>query len=202
MNKSAKVLIFLLVVGGVLYLLLHSKEAYKLLTQNSSEHNSLADWKKFVPHSEKFEVFLPSTPQYMKEAEPLPHTDKKRFYEMYVSEKLDGTLFLISVMTYPIDLEVSPSSQTLQDVTYELVKTNPNNHLVNIKPNIYQSYEAIDFAVENPPGEAEFKVLGKAFIVNNTIYMLTYTAHKDNFDQQEYDYFVNSFIFQSTNHKI
>ena len=112
---------------------------------------------------------------------------------MFVSEKMDGALFMISLITYPADYNTSNTRQLLRDVIDEMVKSNQDNTLNSIKDTKFLNFSAFDFNVTNK----DYGVDGKAFIQNKTIYLLTYIAKNSAFDEKEYQHFLDS--FQLTN---
>src|ERR1700722_18419536 len=103
--------VFLLLIGGIFFLVNSLKNMYNkplVETENSqsNSHNSqlnsqnFSDWKEYVPSSKRFKVMLPFTPpQYARNAIEIPNSDKKRRYEMYTSETVNGSLFMINVIT-------------------------------------------------------------------------------------------------------
>ncbi len=147
------------------------------------------NWREFIDQSRKFKILLPSTPQYIKETLEIPKSDKKRRYEIYVSEGLNGSVFMINLITYPSDVDTSNIDQILHDTVYEIISTHPSNQLKELTETIYQNQQAVDFHVINQ----NFDVQGKAFMVEKTIYLLTYIAKASDVDMDEYQHFLNSF---------
>ena len=190
------IFVFILLIGGIYYLANKVKDAYKVpnVSENSipSNPNTFTDWREFTPPSGRFEVQLPTTPQYAKDAVAIPNTNTKRRYEMFVSEKIDGTLFMISVITYPKEVDTSNAQEMLRGVTEELMHSNPLNRLINLENSSYQTHPAVDFDMLSP----QFKVQGKALMDDKTIYVLSYAARKDDFDTSEYQHFIDSFVIK------
>jgi hypothetical protein len=192
MYKTAVITIFLAFVIAVLYFATDMKNAYKILPGSTSgqlEVPPYVDWREFIPQSGKFKVDLPAVPQYAKEAVAIPNTDKKRRYEMYASEKLNGSIFMISLITYPSEFDTSNAKEMLHSVIDELVTSNPNGRLTEIRDTTFQTLPSIDFQLLNN----DFHIQGKDFMINNTIYLLTYVSKKDEIDQKDYRHFIESF---------
>lgn len=160
--------------------------------QNESNTNSEVlpkDWKKFVPTTEKFTVYLPSVPKYAIDIVNVPNTDVKRWYEMYVSEEINGTVYLINLITYHPDFDISDVKGLLNNVVNEIVSSNLNNHVVEKKESTFKERPSLFFHITNQ----SIVVKGVAFLVGKTVYLLTYTATKENFQEKEFDQFIHSF---------
>jgi hypothetical protein len=184
--------ISLLLLLGLLFLALDIKNAYKLIPINSSAElvfPPFSGWREFQAPSERFKVFLPAPPQYAKESVPIPDTDKKRQYEMYVSEKLNGPVFMISLITYPKEVDISNVEKMLQAIVDEMMKSKADNKLKKTENVIFQGHPAIKFNIVN----ANFNVEGMALMVDRTIYLLSYIAQNSEFTADDYQYFINTF---------
>ncbi|WP_068469411.1 hypothetical protein [Candidatus Protochlamydia phocaeensis] len=192
MYKTVIVTVFLAMMLAVLYLATHMKDAYKVLPGSSSTKMAVppfADWRQFTPQSGKFKVDLPAVPQYAKEFVNIPNTDKKRRYEMFVSEKLNGSIFMINLITYPPDFAIVSANELLHSVIEELVTSNPNSRLVDITDTTFQTLPAINFKLLNQ----DYEIQGIAFLLNKTVYQLGYVAKKDDVDEMDYKHFIQSF---------
>lgn len=155
-------------------------------SKNDSKHST---WLVFKPRSGLFQVALPHSPQYAKDFVPIPGTDQKRRYDMYASEDIDGTVFLISVITYPAEAVTGESSELLKQIVNELMKAKPDNQLISQKESSFQGHEALDFKFENK----QFHVEGKAFKVDNRVYVLSHVTRKGDREIEDFNYFINSF---------
>ena len=194
MYKIGVVLISLAILLGGLYFFFGFRN-------DSHHHSTLLDlskkieeahfstWKEFIPQSKLFKVSLPTSPRYAKDFMDIPDSDKKRRYDMYASEKIDGTIFLISVMTYPHEIDVDSHDTMLKQTVDELMRSHSANRLMKLQNQIFKNYRTLDFSMDNH----EFHIEGKVIINDKTIYVLNYIANIENFDADEYHHFVNSF---------
>lgn len=146
-------------------------------------------WEKFKPRSGLFSVDLPHPPQYAQDKVAIPGTDLQRHYDMYASEEIDGTLFLISVITYPNEAEASEPLDLMKQTIDELMKAKPDNKLKKMNLTQFKSLQSFDFNFVN----GEFFVEGKIFMVGKTIYVLSYVTRQGQFDATEYQRFIESF---------
>lgn len=193
MYKTFVISAFVVLMAAIILLGSDLKNAYKLLPGSTSPTMPApppyADWREFVARSGKFKVLLPAVPQYAKEAVDIPNMNKKRQYEMYVSEKINGTIFLISLITYPSDVDTSNTQEMLHGIVEEMMGSKPGNQLISEKAETFDHYPATDFSIRNK----ETNIQGKAFMINKTIYLLTYIAKKADFEEGEYQHFIDSF---------
>lgn len=185
MNKFGIVLICLILLfAGFFYL---------KPTEKSSNINkkpiATSNWQKFKPNSGLFTVELPHPPQYAKDMVPIPGTDLKRRYDMYVSEEIDGTLYLISVITYPNEAEASEPLDIMKQTIDELMKTKPDNKLTKMDKSQFKTLQSFDFSFVN----GEFFIEGKIFTAGKTVFVLSYVTRKGEFDAADYQRFINSF---------
>lgn len=153
---------------------------------------AFSDWEDFTDPAGKFKAQLPSPPQFVKGSAEIPTSDRKRRYEIYASQELNGNLFMINVMTYPSDFDTSDIKETLRGIVDETVQSNPANRLTNSKESVYQDHPALDFDIDNQLVKSQ----GKAFMIGKTVYILVYAADKKNFVPTEYQKFVDSFSIQ------
>lgn len=158
-------------------------------TEIAESSEPLAEWKKFEPTSGKFIVKLPSIPQYAIDVVNVPNTDIKRWYEIYVAEQLDGSVYMINLITYHPDFDLSNTKELLHNVVNEVVSSNLNNHVIEIKDLTFEGRQAVSFFIKNQT----LQVKGEAFLVGGTVYLLAYTGNKVNFKDNDYETFIKSF---------
>lgn len=149
-----------------------------------------AQWKPFIAQSNRFKVSFPITPQYARELTPIPLSDEKRIYEIYAAEDVNGSTFMISIITYPATVDTSDKDSMLRGIIDELVKSNPANKLVQLQEDTYGTHPALQFRLESN----EFEVQGKTFLIDKTLYLLSYIYRTDDFIEEDYQRFINSFI--------
>lgn len=146
------------------------------------------NWHEFAAPLAKFKVLVPVLPQHGTDTLNDPKTKETRKYDIYVSEKDDGTIFMISMITMMND-EAKLDENTLKTVMNDILAASPNNKLKIMKMGTYKQYPALDFSIESD----QVNIDGKAFLVGNTLYLLTSVAKMINYKKQEFDFFVNSF---------
>lgn len=188
MYKIILGLILLVVVAFVFYLAVPPQKKGDSGSTSSVQEN-FSDWVNFNPPAKQFKVSLPSTPQFFEDTVELPFSPEKGEFEMYVSTKVNGTLFMVNSVRYPPKADTSNPQEVLRALVEQLSYTRPGNRIVALKESQFDRYPALDFSLENK----EFKVEGKALMVDKRAFILTYIARKGDFDSREYEHFMNSF---------
>lgn len=186
----------MIVIGAfvlfILFFVSELKESYKVLPIKESPNMAVplyTDWRSFSPPDRKFAVLLPVPPQHAKDTVEIPRSELKRSYEMYISETLNGSIFMISIITYPREYPVVDQKSTLNDLVQEMVQTHSQNRLFSSQEGTFDKFPAVSFDINNPI----YHIVGKVIAVQNTYYLLSYLAKKEQFDQVEYDYFLRNF---------
>lgn len=195
MSRVGIIIICLVIILlGVFYFTPSLRDTFKsssggISSSSASESENFSTWKEFVPRSKLFQVLLPSQPQYAKDIVDVPGTDQKRRYDMYASEKIDGTLFLISVITYPPEVNTSFSEDIIKQTIDELRRSKPDNKLTKLEDNTFKEQRSFDFSLDS----GAFHVEGKVFMVGKIVYVLSYITRLNEFDPTEYQHFIDSF---------
>jgi hypothetical protein len=147
------------------------------------------DWHEFTPPSEKFKVLVPTLPQHATEKIGDPKTKEARIYDMYVSQKENGSIFMISLITLLDNPNKSLDEKMLASVVDNMLTASPNTKVKLMQMGQYKEYPAIDFSIENE----QVNVDGKAFLVGNTLYLLTTVSKQNDYNRKEFEFFANSF---------
>ncbi|KAF3362382.1 Uncharacterized protein PHSC3_001049 [Chlamydiales bacterium STE3] len=167
------------------------KNSYKILPINAAkavDQVPFSDWHRFVSTEDQFAVKLPVIPQHATQSIRDPLTNKPRIYDMYVAQKEDGTIFMISLIKFPEVIQAS--NDVLQKtIINDMIASNPKNQLKDIKVSNYHNHKASDFKIENE----EHIVIGKTFVNGKTLILLSTIFNHNAMNEQEYEFFVNSF---------
>lgn len=182
-------IIVMLAVAGYL-IVTQYQNTYKLLprVEQQVEVAPFSLWRPYTSDGGDFSVEFPTLPQRATDTIKDPANGEVRKYDMHVSEKNNGSIFMISLITYT-GKEKLDNRTVLQSVKDEMVASNPNNKLLSSEEGLFQTYPAISFSIENK----EAHIDGKAFFVDNTLYLLSYIAKKEHYDSEEYNHFIGSF---------
>ena len=191
MAKILFLLIVLVLVLTSVIIFRGTKESYELLPANVNaplETKPFDGWKDFTSKKGQFKVQLPVLPQHA--TENIPDSNNQiRKYDMYVSEKNDGSIFMVSLITYPAGLDANSSEIMMDKVIQEMIESNPNNTLKEKKEIQFQNHQGRDFAIDN----ADVNINSREFVIGKTLYLLTYIAKKPFYNKDEYQHFIDSF---------
>lgn len=155
------------------------------------------DWHEFTAPNNAFKVLMPSLPQHATENIKDKNTGESRKYEMYFSEKADGSIFMISVIGFSAPLINGEKEVFLRTMMNDAIESNPNNKLLKVESGKYKEYDSLDYSLEN----TETHIDTKTFFVNDTLYALTRLVKMQNHNAKEFDFFINSFDLSSGNTK-
>ena len=183
MKKIVIALICLIILGII------GNELYEKKKEDEGQQLLFSTWKAFTPKSGLFQVLFPSAPQYAKDFLPISDSKEQKRFDLYTSEKIDGTLFLISVITYPPDYSISSSDEMLRQTINEFIHNKGENRSQKFWKNFPENPTLLDFSFENQ----DLKVTGRTIHNDHVVYMLAYITKDETFDEEELHYFIDSF---------
>jgi hypothetical protein len=193
MGKTIAIVVLSVVFLFCAFLVYFTKSAYLVLPGVPPKTFKLPpkfeDWVEFTPSDGKFNVKLPVLPQKATDTVTDPETKQMRHYEMYVSQTNEGTLYLVSLITFQDLLAIEKQEQLLTETMNGMVEANSQNVLKTSKIEESKNLKTLIFTVENPTNIID----AKAFISGKILILLAMIAPKDHFDPKAGDFFFNSF---------
>lgn len=192
MNRILLILGLILCVALGIYLVENVRNAYKVLPIDTSAPEAADAYEQWFPFETQeggFAVELPVPPQNAKQSIPIPDAAGLRAYDMYVSETLDGTIYMISTITYPSESIKKTQARMLQEMIHEMVETHPKNSLEKIQETVFAGFPAIEYNIKNE----EIHIEGVVFMEDNRLFILNTIARAANFDMEAYHHFIDSF---------
>lgn len=184
MNKGLVFLVVIAIVGFA---------GYRIFKDWGSHHGlSTPDkhWIQFIPPNHKFQVAFPTSPHYVEDKLPIPESDKKRGYQIYASEEMDSSVYMLSIVSYPSDYDTSKEIEVLNKLVDELIKKHDVKSIKSRTNGTWEGKIAQEVALINKGMEVRGKAI---FGDDKTIYVLVYSGPQDNFSEDEYRHFVDSF---------
>ena len=118
-----------------------------------------------------------------------PLTNEVRYYDMYVSQELDGTIYMISLITFKDSKSVIDPENLLKLTIGDMVKANLENKLLKVDNGNYKNMPASDFKIQNP----QMTIEGKAFVDHQTLYIVSTMENTRNYKSDDFEYFMKSF---------
>lgn len=195
MARFLFLIVLALIVAASWFVIRYSKDTYRLLpidqTANVQNQSNYESWHEYEQPSGKFKVLLPSIPQHVADKSIDPKTKQARKYDTYLSENnTDGTIYMITQIAYPDPLAAQlASDEILTNIMNDMVAAKPENQLKDMQKGEYHGHHAIDFTMDND----QFGYIVKAFVVDNTLYVLSSISKKGVDTRKDFDFFVNSF---------
>lgn len=175
-----------LIILSVIFL----KDSYRVLPIAGSDPSLVprfADWQEFKAPKGAFQALFPTIPQAASQTVRDPKTQQVRTYDMYVAERSNGTIFMVSLIEFP---GYTGSLEDLKKtIINDLIVSNPQNQLKSMTVGIYKLFPTIDFVITN----RITTINGRIFSDGNVIYLLSGIFSNAFFNQEEYDHFINSF---------
>jgi len=177
---------------GAVMIIRQAHNTHKLLpvdTEKPLDSEPFEEWREFTSAIGNFRVMLPAVPLHAEESLPVPDSETVLKYNMYASETNDGATYMISLITYPEAIDTSKPENMLENVMNEMTSANPTNKLRSLNFHEYLGHKALDFFIESP----EIVVSSRAFVSGKTLYLLTMIDKQEQYKEDEFLYFLNSF---------
>lgn len=190
--------VVVLLVGGLTYLTInYSKDSYLLLPVSdkiltNTPATDYQSWIEYASPDGQFKVLFPTPPQIVSDKASDPKTKAIKKYQMYMSEKKDGTIFMINLITFPNAQDATlAQDDVLANVMNDMLVSNPDNHLVVMQEGEYHKHKSLDFVIEN----ATFGYNVRTFATDKTLVVLSCVYKKGALIPKDFEFFLNSFEF-------
>ena len=194
MQKTLAWIAFFVIALMVFIVIYFAKDASKVLpdmpstpvlNQKPSEGKA---WMEFSAPG-KFKVMFPSLPTHAWESITDPATKETKKYDIYMDEKGNGTIFMVTTIQFSDAIKSKGDDNILKEMLNDVLNVNPKNHLQNMKDSTFKNKKSIEFSIHNE----DIKVEGREFVNDNTLYVLTSIAKGQNFSEEEAKRFFDSF---------
>lgn len=149
-------------------------------------------WKSFVSTS-GFSVLFPKYPTLETENIPIPNSNSIMQLDNYASETLDGTAYLIMVST-PLGISSNKPLTNFDGPLNGMLASDPTNKLISSYKTTFNGRSALDYLIKNE-GSGYF-IKGKLILKGATMYTLMVAYESKNYNENDYDKFINSFVLQ------
>lgn len=193
MQKTLAWLAVILVAAMIFISVYFAKDAYEILPGMppkplANEHMEAEGWYEFKA-PEKFKLLFPTMPQHASESIIDPKTKELKKYDMYVSEKGTGSIFMLTTITFPENKKFDNADDILKNMVNDMVNVNPKNKLENMKEGTFKNMKSVDFSIVND----DVHLQGKEFINGQTLYVLAAMEKKQSYSEKEVQHFFESF---------
>lgn len=192
-----RLIILLITLAFILFLYMlyrSTQQAYNALPESTPaalEGSRYLGWLDYTSPSGLFMAQFPVPPQFTTEISRDDVGIAQRTNEIYVSEQENGTIYLISLVRYHAkeDSLPLPSEQMMSNVMYEMVDSQPDNQLIGFRKNSVLGNEGLEFTIVNKTIQMDTQVFTKL----NDLYVLGYIANLKDYNERDFEHFVNSF---------
>ncbi len=146
-------------------------------------------WQEFHSAGGQCKVRFPKSPDHLSEKMRLPQEGFDLKYDAYISAIDQKTVFMLLIAQYPDFVDESYARMSLEGFLNGILTHNPNNQLIFADLALVDGHEALDFFIRT--GGVYFK--GRALMVKNSLYLMAMECEVQNYDEGNYNLFVNSF---------
>ncbi len=199
MAKYLTILLILALALASFFTFWFSKDSYKILPINQQPASEVAiekynfqNWHEFSAEDGAFNVMLPALPQHAKEVVNVTEKES-RHYDMYVSEKGDGTVFMISSITFKGLPAGFDKREILRSMMDDMVASSPSNELRKEEEGEYKGHASLQYTIDNKDNAIDVK----SFMDKDKMYVMTRVTKAVNYNTEEFNFFTNSFDLQA-----
>jgi len=164
-----------------------AKDAAKTTPQVKADAKT--NWQEFQSVSGKCKMNFPNYPEHISEKMHMPEEGFDLKYDAYISAVDKKTVFVLLIAQYPDFVDESYAQMSLEGFLNGILTHNPGNQLLFADLSLVNGHEALDFFIRT--GGVYFK--GRALMVKNSLYLMAMECEVQNYDENSYNAFVNSF---------
>jgi len=158
---------------------------------NLSATNDRASWAHTYCKEGNCKIAFPKEPEHMQQLMPVPEENTHLQYDVYLSGLEGQAVFMMLVAEYPMKGMEAYTEVNLENFLNGLLSQNPNNKLIFADITDFNGHKALDFFIRTKG--VFFK--GRAILANNHLYLIAMECEMQNYSEDRYNFFVNSFEF-------
>lgn len=163
------------------------KSASEASLENASEFSS---WVTFNPDTKKFTASFPSKPQHISQNSPDSFNRFIKHYEIYGSEGLDKSGFMIQAITYSNGKDPAEDKAILDNTLADFLATSSINRLQSSEKTTFHGENALKFEIDS----GEKRISGLIFVENKTLFVLSRIIPlQDKDETEDFEHFIQSF---------
>lgn len=147
------------------------------------------NWLLFQDPRNEFKILFPNKPKAASNELKDAKTQSIRKQDMYVAEKPNGTVYMISRLTFPNTELLADKEAVLKAAVSDLISGNPDNKLKKSKLEDFQGGKALRFEIQNE----EVNTQGLALIRGKSLFVLTAISKDKDRNDAENNTFLSSF---------
>lgn len=148
------------------------------------------NWHLYHDKEGRFSALFPTLPIHAAENYKDPKTEELRTYEMFVSERDDGSVFMVNLITFPEGADLD-AEQLYSRFINDMLTANPKNELENSTATTFHDSKSYDFSLRND----EMRIQSKIFLNDRSLYLFSRVVPIGSVKDEQFTFFVNSFTF-------
>lgn len=189
--KNPKLLILVSFFGAIAVVLIIAGALYwKDANRIAKLGQTYADWKTVEGQISRFQAKLPGNPEYASKDLPIPDSEQVMKQELYVSGD-DITSYYISATLYPAEV-MGDEEENLRQALDGIVKAVPDGLEVFANYKVpFRGANFLEYKIYSPPTNTAYQ--GRLFLTSNTLYQVYISYTEENYNDDVYTYFENSF---------
>lgn len=156
-----------------------------------AKKSSFNHWKRLQSVSGKCCISFPEEPEHMQQSMVLPEEQMELKYDVYVSGLEQNAVYMVLIAEYPTIINQSYAELSLESFLNGILTQNPHNRLIFADLVTVDGHKGLDFFIRTK--DVYFK--GRAIMANNQLYLLAMECEVQNYEELEFNYFINSFEF-------
>ncbi len=153
------------------------------------QEQSKVSWQQFHAVANNYKIAFPERPEHMQQTLSAPDENFDMRYDVYVSANQDREVYMVLVAQYPDFVDDNYAEMSLETFLNGILQQNPGNQLIFADLVEVQGYKALNFFIRS--GQTYFK--GQAVMAKNQLYLLAMECEVQNYQEDNYNRFVNSF---------
>ncbi|MCB1213323.1 MAG: hypothetical protein KDK40_03400 [Chlamydiia bacterium] len=139
-----------------------------------------------------FSVDFPLLPQQFSQVFTDPISGEKRDYEIVSAERIEGTLFIVTLIK-PLRKSLYSDSALIDGLISDMVKNSPDNNLSSREESQFLGHSSTTFAIQSP----EQHSITRAVVLSPYLIALSVLGEAENVHREEFDHFVGSFRWKA-----
>jgi hypothetical protein len=194
--KNVIIVVLLVVIGAITYYCLCKKPEKTAVPGIPAylEKSVSSEWQEFMPEGKEFSLLFPAAVQHASATQPFGQQGELVQYDVYSAKASDGTSYMLSKVVYPASLDTRDPQSILQQLLQDMTTTSPQNEIIGQTESTFLTYPALEFDLQN----IHYATLGKAVLIDKTLYVLTVMDQDRNQLESHFHTFVGSFKLDET----
>lgn len=156
-----------------------------------AQESTLQNWKQFTSTEGNFTIELPTEPQIVDQKIEIPKTDLLIRYQTYLSEPYENVVYVVSVWTYPSEIDMSRPEVNLQDGFGGMLAALPDAEVKSMRQFEFEGADALEFLVKSDT----ILFQGMLLLSGNTLYQVFTVYQEQEVERVQYQEFIGSFHF-------